>query len=241
MSICDGLPALIQAHMSAPVLDIAALLRVMVGQIEVNWAASPRRRAGKRPSPQNWRFRPMLAIAAHNPSPEKTLEKAIVATAPDASWANQVPTASGLYEAHRDRHRNIDLVRRRGPGAYDWIELKVGSDTPSYAATEVLQYAALYTFARRHYTDAERAQHELLQAQTIHLRVLAPDDYYRRGPVTALERSINRGLAAFCAAEALEWTMDFAFLAFPARFVWPCGAAELQAALGDIHPVVLGQ
>jgi hypothetical protein len=238
MSICDGLAALIQAHMSAPVLDIAALLRAMVGQIEANWAASPRRRDGKRPSPQNWRFRPMLTIAEHNQSPEKTLEKAIVTTAPDTSWANQVPTASGLYQAHRDRHRNIDLVRRRGPGTYDFIELKVGSNTPTYAALEVLQYAALYSFARRHYSEHERAQHELLQADTIHLRVLAPAAYYRTEPVADLDRSINQGLAAFGTAEALAWTMDFAFLAFPARFVWPCGAADLQAALSDIHPVV---
>ena len=238
MSICDGFPALIQAHMSAPVLDIATLLRAMVGQIEANWAASPRRLDGRRPSPQNWRFRAMPGIAAHNQSPEKTLEKAIVNTAPDASWANQVPTASGLYQAHRDRHRNIDLVRRRGPGTYDFIELKVGSDTPAYAALEVVQYAALYTFARRHYTDHERAQHELLQAHTIHLRVLAPIPFYGKEPVAALERSISQGLAAFCAAEALAWQMDFAFLAFPASFVWPCGAADLQAALQGIQPVV---
>jgi hypothetical protein len=238
MSICDGLAAIIQAHMSAPVVDIAALLGAMVEQIEANWAVSPRRLAGKRPSPQNWRFRTMPVLAAHNQSPEKTLEKAIVNTAPDTNWANQVPTASGLFEAHRDRHRNIDLVRRRGPGTYDFIELKVGSDTPTYAAIEVVQYAALYAFARRHYSEHERAQHELLQANTIHLRVLAPAAYYRREPVAALDCSINQGLAAFCAAAALAWRMDFAFLAFPANFVWPCGAADLQAALQRIQPVV---
>jgi hypothetical protein len=217
---------------------MAALLRAMVGQIEANWAVSPRRLAGKRPSPQNWRFRAMPGIAAHNESPEKTLEKAIVHTEPDTNWANQVPTASGLYQSHRDRHRNIDLFRRRGPGTYDFIELKVGSDMPTYAAMEVVQYAALYSFARRHYTAHERGQHDLLQADTIHLRVLAPFSYYRRQPVAALERSIDLGLAAFCAAAALAWTMDFAFLAFPVSFVWPCGAEELQAALQGIHPVV---
>jgi hypothetical protein len=31
--------------------------------------------------------------------------------------------------------------------------------------------------------------------------------------------------------------MDFSFLALPARFVWPGGAEDLQAALGDIDPV----
>jgi hypothetical protein len=77
-----------------------------------------------------------------------------------------------------------------------------------------------------------------LQADTIHLRVLAPAAYYRREPVAALDRSINQGLAAFCSAAALAWRMDFAFLAFPANFVWPCGAADLQAALQRIQPVV---
>jgi hypothetical protein len=238
MSICAGLPAIIQAHMRAPTLDIAALLRAMIQQIEANWAVSPRRLKGQRPSPQNWRFRPMPEIAAHNQSPEKTLEKAIVNTASDARWANQVPTASGLYEGHRDRHRNIDLVRRIVPGEYDFVELKVGSDTPTYAAMEVLQYAALYTFARRHYSEPERTQHELLQAHTIHLRVLAPRPFYRKESVAALAFSITEGLAAFCATEALVWKMDFAFLAFPTSFVWPCGAEELQAALQVIQPVV---
>jgi hypothetical protein len=101
-----------------------------------------------------------------------------------------------------------------------------------------LQYAALYTFARRHYTEHERGQHEILQAYTIHLRVLAPAAYYRKQPVAALERSIDQGLAAYCAAEALAWIMDFAFLAFPNSFVWPCGVEDLQAALQDIQPVV---
>jgi len=240
MSICAGLPAIIHAHMSAPTWDSSALLRAMIQQIEANWAASPRRLAGKRPSPQNWRFRTMPGIAAHNQSPEKTLEKAIVNTAPDATWANQVPTASGLYEAHRDRHRNIDLVHRIAPGEYDVIELKVGSNTPPYAAMEVLQYAALYTFARRHSTNHECRQHELLQADTIHLRVLAPTSFYRKEPVDALEVCIDEGLATFCATELLTWMMDFAFLAFPTSFVWPCAAEELQTALQGVHAVVLG-
>ena len=180
----------------------------------------------------------MPTIAAHNQSPEKTLEKAIVTLEPPGIWANQVPTASGLYEGHRDRHRNIDLVQRSAPGEYAFIELKVGSDTPSYAAMEVLQYAALYTFARRHYTDDECVQHALLQAETIHLRVLAPRSFYGKEPIDGLERSITEGLAAFCAPESCAWMMDFAFLAFPTGFVWPCGAEELQTALQGIQSVV---
>ncbi len=180
----------------------------------------------------------MPGIAEYNQSPEKTLEKAIVNTASNARWANQVPTASGLYEGHRDRHRNIDLVQSIAPGEYDFIELKVGSDTPLYAAMEVLQYAALYTFARHHYTDQECKQHELLQADTIHLRVLAPIPFYGKAPVDALESSISEGLAAFCSTECLAWMMDFAFLAFPTSFVWPCGVEELHTALRGIHSIV---
>jgi len=102
------------------------------------------------------------------------------------------------------------LVRRRAPGEYEFVELKVGSDTPSYAASEVLQYAALYAFARRPYADLERTRRELLQAHTIHLRALAPRAFYEKERVDALASRISAGLAGFCATEALPWTMGFA-------------------------------
>src|SRR5262245_62090909 len=108
MSIYGGLDVIIQHYLSKPNLDAKGLIEAMVACLETNWAISPRRQAGKRPSPKNWRFEAQLAIASHNQSPEKTLEKAIVGCLKD--WANQVPTASGLFGQYSDTHRNIDLV-----------------------------------------------------------------------------------------------------------------------------------
>src|SRR5690349_862298 len=129
MSICDGIPEIIQAHTAGPNPDIGALLEAMLARVEANWAVSPNRLAGKRPSAQNWRFQSMLGIAAHNQSPEKTLEKAIARLVQHDGWVNQVPTASGLFQASRDKSRNIDLVRRVAARSYEFIELKVHSDT----------------------------------------------------------------------------------------------------------------
>jgi hypothetical protein len=88
---------------------------------------------------ENWRFAKKTYIADRNTSPEKTLEKTI-AKITDADWVNQVPTASGLWNASADTHRNIDLVHRLGPKQYEFIELKVETDTPLKAAMESLIY-----------------------------------------------------------------------------------------------------
>ena len=76
-------------------------------------------------------------------------------------------------------------------------KLKVGSDTPLYAAMEVLQYGLLYVFSRQyrdelHYTD----DRPLLKARRIDLKVLAPAAYYGEYRIDWLVRALNRGLEA---------------------------------------------
>jgi hypothetical protein len=88
---------------------------------------------GRSPSEENWRFKEKPDISPDSKLLEKTLEKTIARRCGD-DWVNQVPTASGLVGSG-ERQRNLDLVHRLSETQYDLIELKVGSDTPLYAAT----------------------------------------------------------------------------------------------------------
>ena len=72
--------------------------------------------ANKDRSKQNWRWQSLQPqIGPHNRSAEVVIERAIAAACDrlrDTKWANQVPVASGLIPASRDRRRAIDLVHR---------------------------------------------------------------------------------------------------------------------------------
>jgi hypothetical protein len=131
-------------------------------------------------------------------------------------WVNQVPTASGLVSPTNDRHRNIDLVHRLAPGRYEFIELKLGSDTPLTAVMELLQYWSLYLFARRNYRQLG-SRPEMLDADQVHLRVLAPQPYYNRYDLRWLEPEINaavKGIGKNCGI-----LVDLAFQAFAAAML----------------------
>lgn len=131
MSICRGIAEIQSQYLSnaAPnryrEIDVGALVGDMLAQIERNWQVSPRKLGRLRPSKENWRLEKRLFLASHNASPEKTLEKAI---ARQEDWYNQIPTASGLFNQHSDKLRNIDLVHQVAPAAYEFVELKVGSN-----------------------------------------------------------------------------------------------------------------
>ncbi|MEP6967163.1 MAG: hypothetical protein ABI906_03705, partial [Pseudomonadota bacterium] len=116
------------SHRALSASDATTLIEELLERIEGNWAASTRN-----PSKENWRFDKQLRIADHNPSREKTLEKSISRVGGEA-WANQMPTASGLMTSTHDRQRNVDLVQRLTSDRFAFIELKVASDTPLYAA-----------------------------------------------------------------------------------------------------------
>jgi hypothetical protein len=73
------------------------------------------------------------------------------------------------------------LIHRCEEGVYELIELKVESNTPLYAAMEILQNAVLYIFYRERKKELEGEVAEpkdILRATVIHLRVLAPCNYY---------------------------------------------------------------
>jgi len=214
--------------------DAGTLLDNLLARIEQNCAAS-----GRSPSVQNWRFEKKLHIAQHNTSAEKTLEKAIVARLSD-DWVNQIPTSSGLVGSTQDRHRNIDLAFRHAPGRFELIELKITSDTPLYAAMELLEYAALYIYARRRLPASGSRRAALLSATTLHWRVLAPRPFYMPFDLGWLESALTTALRDAVARHLPDpLDMDFAFTWFAEDFVWPCETPpDLARALGQRGPVV---
>lgn len=79
---------------------------------------------------------------------------------------------------------------------------------------EILKYGVLYIFCRLEekvlpYIHIHEKEN-LLQAEKIHLRVLAPAKYYEKYNLSWLEKNINDGLADFLAQRKFE--MDFEFV-----------------------------
>ena len=213
----------------------------VLARIEGNWRRRIRQQG---PSNQNWRFEQHARIASTNASRETTLERAIVGAMP-GSWANQVPTASGLYSTMSDRHRNLDLVHRVAPGKYEFIELKVdrdaSTDTPLHAAMKLLQYGVLYIFSRLTYPMPDPLGREILAAKTVHLQILAPAGFYGSYRLDWLEVALTLGLARTIASHRhLSLVMDFAFTAFPPEFIWRCPDDALIAAINGRKPVAWG-
>ena len=202
-----------------PTFDATALIMKIYAQVICNW----KKGANYEPSTENWRLESRTNIDARNDDPEIKLERAIVnpQTQLPANWANQIPTSSGFVGPRADKHRNIDLIHRCEDGAYEFIELKVDSDTPLYAAMEILQYAVLYIFYRENEQEMKGGsakQKPLCEATVIHLRVLAPFSYYERYNLDWLEENICNGLKAFLAGRTPTLQMDFRFDAFPPWF-----------------------
>ena len=221
----------------------------LIGQ---NWDGQAAR------SKQLWRWKPNPNCSEkRTEKSEVRLERAIIGLASegclkfeDCDWANQMPTSSGLSptipgtRSNKNGPRNIDLIRRRSPTEYDFIELKIADKHPLYAAMEILCYAMLYIFCREKKAtlQIENANNRnLLCANTVHLRVLAPVEFYQRCRVewlSELETVFNRGIAQFAASKESGLKMDFRFDQFPSGF--QCTIPELQKALTGIQPVCSG-
>lgn len=126
--------------------------------------------------------------------------------------------------------RSIDLVERTGDESFDFIELKIRSDTPLYAALEVLDYGVLYAFSRinARSLNYEQGFSEILDARRIGLRVLAPNRFYEhksRGTretksldlawLESIMLDATRRLASMIGGDTV---MDFRFDVFPKTF-----------------------
>jgi hypothetical protein len=211
--------------------DALTLIKEIHTKIGSNWHNSRYHKG----SEENWRFKKNTYISDDNPSPEVRLERAIVNIPHElwpeaADWVNQVPTASGLIAPSADGSRRIDLVHKCGDKEYEFIELKVGSDTPLYAAMEILKYGILYIFTREHEEMSKyfKKESDLLNASSIHLMVLAPADYYAPYNLSWLEKNIDSGLASFLSK--FNFKMDFKFetlsLALTRSTPWVSGGTK---------------
>jgi hypothetical protein len=194
--------------------DASALFTAIYEKVVANWEASSYHKG----SEENWRLKPNPEIAENNASEEVFLERAIVRIVnglqPETkSWFNQVPVASGLVHPAADHGRNVDLVHKLGDKAFELIELKVRSDTPLYAAMEIVKYGVVYVFCRHSALIPQSIlkHRELLEAEWVHLKVLAPATYYEKYDLAWLETSLNKGLAEFSVQHRLPFGLDFAF------------------------------
>ena len=216
-------------------MDGFQLITELLGIIERNWQDT-RTGYGKLPSVENWRLDSLPEISKENKSPEVTLERAIVTLSP-ADWANQVPTSSGLCGPTQDKRRAIDLVYKNGFKEYTFFELKIASDTPLFATMEILIYGILYIFTRQHMNELgyDNGEKVLLQAQTIHLRTLAPKKYYGEVDLTWLEKAINAGLTKYLSGQAgMPLKMDFGFIAIADEFEWRHDKSELPKIMAQV-------
>lgn len=195
--------------------DGAALVAGMYQCIEGNLAKRP---DGRTPSSKNWNLRStkdhhLISPSSNNESAEVKLERAIVQNWPD-SWTYQMPVASGLFDGHSDKRRAVDLVFDHKDGHFDLVELKIKSDTPLYAAMEILGYGLIYLASR---TDrAKNLKYKavdlpVLSASGITLCVLTPEGYYAGSHLMWLQDEINDGLKRLA---TLDLRIDFRFEQF---------------------------
>lgn len=116
-------------------------------------------------------------------SEEVLLERA-VAIMDNNLWACQMSTSSGVEGPNLHRRRAIDLVRSFGSRQYAFVELKVDSDNPLYAAFEILGYALSYLHAKaKSKANARRGSgnHDVFDATHIELTILGPEKWYSYG------------------------------------------------------------
>lgn len=181
------------------------------------------------PSRENWRIERQTNLDPVNRSPEILLERAIVLLSERGilkDWFNQVPVASGLINKDADKRAAIDLMRYRNK-SIELVELKWESDTPAYAAIEILRYGLAYLLSYVNKDAFGYAGNPLMGAKQVSLCVLAPHKYYDDCNLSWLRRGLNNGVHALAEKEADQvFSMDFSFLAFPAGFSLPFTTGE---------------
>lgn len=199
--------------------DFVGLISELYGRIENN-----RPNHLPLPSRENWRSESQTTLNPENKSPEVVLERAIAILGKreiSHGWFNQVPVASGLVNSTADKRAAIDLVYHRNDRA-EFIELKWKSDTPAYAAFEILLYGIVYLFSYVNREKFKYAGKPLMKVGEVSLRVLAPKFYYDSyvdSDMTWLSEGLDHGIRTLAAKETGgAVSMNFGYLAFPAGF-----------------------
>lgn len=186
-------------------LNAEMMLKKLIQQIQRNLEERDKDKVGK--SKENWREAPQLYLGTRNTSMEVQLERAIVQQSP-TGWWNQMPIASGLVHSDHDRRRAIDLVHKYGADSkcYDFIELKIDSDTPLFALMEILLYGLIYLVLRkeRGWLPEPSQQRQVFSARFIGLRVLAPKAYFDQYGLSLIEDELTLALSKIIEGLQLE-------------------------------------
>ena len=131
---------------------------------------------------------------------------------------NQVPIISGIAGSSAYKRRAVDLVRCLPDGGFEFVELKVASDTPLYAAIEVLIYGLLWLLSRESRMQLGYRSNPILDAPALQLSTLAPAAFYRGLPIFGLATAIDYGIALLGRKHGV--VMAFRAMAFPDDFRW---------------------
>lgn len=162
-------------------------------------------------------------LATENTSPEVVLERAIAMLGERGdltNWHNQIPVASGLVNGKADKRAAVDLIHI-GEQKIDLVELKWTSDTPAFAAFEILLYGLAYLLCRDEQAIFDYEDKELMQCNHIALQVLAPLEYYEPYQLGFIAVGIREGLKRLCSDRDDNFMMAFEFLSFPRSFRVP--------------------
>lgn len=201
--------ALDLSRRKTPITGTREFLEASCAQIHNNWLAAIE--AGyTNPSKENWRWKRHLELSPQNTSPELKLERAIVAACGD-NWSNQMPTASGLVGPAADKRAAVDLVYRENPTTYSFVELKVDTNNPLFAAIEILMYGLLFLWSKNNMEQLgyDKQKQPVLAASKVTLSVLAPGSYYSDFDLTTLSAALNSSLDEFGKRNGAELGFEF--------------------------------
>lgn len=195
---------------SGAILKILELLANHVKELRYNQDTS------------DWKLARALEIADRNKSLEKRLEKCVVQASEEHNqkWFNQIPVCNSFFGGSP---RRIDLVRQKTEYDFDFVELKFGdqqnrwgSDTPLYAALEIVTYGIFFAIARL--LQLIPTAFPLRAAKNVRLTVLAPEGWYSRFGNTRQIRRLGKEFNSAVADLNLEpeTLFAFSFLSIPA-------------------------
>lgn len=208
-------------------IDGEAFVQSLFELLRENWLrALPNARISR----QNFRWHdPQRGISDQNSSPEVTLERALIRAAVGCGrmdWSNQVPVISGIAGARAYKRQAIDLVHHLPDGGFEFVELKIWSNTPLHAAIEVLLYGLFWLLSRESKTTLGYPDNPILDASVLRLSTLAPAAFYDRLNPSELADAIDRGVHALGQRHGV--TMRFRQMAFPQTFRWPAAVAHSE-------------
>jgi hypothetical protein len=193
------------------------LVADLFAKIEDNWS-------DRTPSQSNWRLRRQTRLNPVNKSPEVLLERAITVLGnrgPLDGWYNQIPVASGLIDGKADKRAAVDLVRM-SDGSAELVELKWESDTPAFAAFEILRYGLAFLLCYVMKEEFGFRDYPLMTASRVSLRCLAPADYYESCNLADLVAVLDMGIQdLFHKKTDGRLSTDLKIMSFPPGFDLP--------------------